>query len=84
MTLRLSSLFQKRLELISSISLGAKGKPPEESIEDVKAFFEAFGDELFEKASISAESRNAILSEILGNPEKLAKFISALQIPKKE
>jgi len=82
MTLRFSSLIQKRPELTVSIALGAEGKPPEERVKDVRAFFEEFGEELFERAPIPLESRKAMLAEILKNPERLATFISALQTPK--
>ena len=82
MTLRLSSLIRKRPELTISLALGAEGKPPEERVKDVRAFFEEFGEELFERAPIPLVSRKAMLTEILKNPEKLAIFISALQAPK--
>ena len=82
MTLRLTSLIRKRPELTISIALGVEGKPPEERVKDVRAFFEEFGEELFERAPIPPESRKAMLTEILKNPERLATFISALQTPK--
>lgn len=82
MTLRFSSLIRKRPELMISIALGAEGKPPEERIKDVTAFFREFGEELFERSPLSLESRKAVLSEILKEPKRLATFISTLRTPK--
>ena len=82
MTLRFSLLIRKRPELAISLALGAEGKPPEERVKDVRAFFEEFGEELFERVPLPLESRKAMLTEILKNPEKLTTFISALQTPK--
>jgi len=48
-----------------------EGKPPEERVKDVRAFFEEFGEELFERAPIPLESRKAMLTEILKTPKGL-------------
>jgi len=82
MTLGFSSLTRKRPDLAMLISLGANAEPPKERVEDVRAFFEKFGEELFERAPMSPESRKAMLAEILETPEKLGKFVSTFQIPK--
>ncbi|MEM2935763.1 MAG: hypothetical protein QW231_01135 [Candidatus Bathyarchaeia archaeon] len=81
MTLRLSSLIRKQSELATFITFGAEGKPPEERVKDVRAFFEEFGEELFERAP---KARKAMLSEILKNPKDLLHLFQPFKLLNKK
>lgn len=74
---RLSSLVRKNPDLAKA-TLEIREKPSDESLREVRMFFEEFGEEILEKIPKSLEARKAIISEVIKDPEKLSLLISTL------
>lgn len=75
--LKLASIIKKNPELARA-ALPVKEKPPEEKIEEAKAFFGEFGEEILEKIPGPLRSRKVVIEEIMKHPEKLGLLISTL------
>jgi len=75
--LKLVSILKKNPELTKAFVV-SKGKPPEETIKEAKAFLDEFGEELLEKLSPRLQSKKAVIEDIVKHPEKLGLFPSAV------
>ena len=74
--LKLASIMKKNPKLAKAIV--PRERPPEETVKEVKLFFDEFGEEVLERLPERLQSRKSAIQEIVKHPEKLGLLPSVL------
>ena len=74
--LKLASIIKKNPKLAKAIV--PRERPPEETVKEVKVFFDEFGEEVLERLPERLQSRKSAIEEIIKHPEKLGLLPSVL------